>query len=147
MWKHYVHIYVFFLPRNTMCWQSVGRHVYMCAWVCLRVDGWAGRARPWIRVQTNWVINESDRAAVMGPTPKLLMHADQHWQPFVLEKWGSCHRDEETVFILKWKKVSLSFSLSFVFASFASSWFHTHANTFVLWIWAQQGSNQGEVGC
>lgn len=64
------------------------RRADLCVWLCVRVcvDGWAGRARPWIRVQTNWVINESDTGAVMGPTPKLLMHADQHWQPFVLEK-------------------------------------------------------------
>lgn len=61
--------------------------VYMSACVSLCVfDEWAGGARPQIRVQTNWVINESDRGAVMGPTPKLLMHADQHQQPFVLEK-------------------------------------------------------------
>lgn len=54
----------------------------VCECVCM-FDGWAGRARLRIRVQTNWVINESDRGAVMGPTPKLLMHADQHQQPFV----------------------------------------------------------------
>lgn len=72
--------------------QCPGRHGADSQWadvcvVCLCVfDGWAGRARLQIRVQTNWVINESDGRAVMGPTPKLLMHADQHRQPFVLEK-------------------------------------------------------------
>lgn len=63
------------------------RHTDVCVCVrvdlCVSVDGWAGRARPRIRVQTNWVIYESDRGAVMGPTLRLLMHADRYWQPFV----------------------------------------------------------------
>lgn len=57
--------------------------VCVCVDLCVSVDRWAGRARPRIRVQTNWVINESDRGAVMGPTLRLLMHADRYWQPFV----------------------------------------------------------------
>lgn len=118
--------------------------VYMWARVCLcAFDGWAGRARPRIRVQTNWVINESNRGAVMGPTPRPLMHADQQRQPFVLEKWGSCHWDEETAFILKRRKgLSLSFPLPpTLFLA------RTHKNTLALWIWAQWGTNQGDVGC
>lgn len=46
----------------------------------------AAGTRPQIRVQTNGVINESDTAAVMGPTPQPLMHADLLRQTFVSEK-------------------------------------------------------------
>lgn len=56
------------MSAKTRCWQLVGRHVYVSARVCVCMsDGWAGRARAQIRVQTNWVINESNRGVVMGP--------------------------------------------------------------------------------
>ena len=107
-------------------------NVYVCFWMRLCVDRLVGRARPRIRVQTNCVINESDRGVVMGPAPKLLMHADQYRQPFVLEKRGSCQWHEETMFILKRQKVSLftssvSPTWSFSLSLFLSS--HTHTET------------------
>lgn len=40
-----------------------------CTLVCVWLpgfDGWAGTARPWIRVQTNWLINDSHTTVVMG---------------------------------------------------------------------------------
>ena len=49
-------------------------------------DGWLGRARPRIRVQTNWVINERGRGAVMGPAPRPVMHAEGSRRQFVMEK-------------------------------------------------------------
>lgn len=126
VWK-YVCVWV---SRKARWWQSVGRRVCICEPECVCMfDGWAGRARPRIRVQTNWVINENDRGAVMGPTPKLLMHADQHWQPFVLEKWGCCHWDEETMFILERRKVSPSLFPFLLSLSLALSASHTQKRT------------------
>lgn len=60
---------------------GVGRAAGRC--VC---DGWSGQARPQIRVQTNSVINEPARAAVLRLAPHAVMHAEGSRRQFVMEK-------------------------------------------------------------
>lgn len=76
------------------------RCVYMSAPVCMYMyDWWADRKRPQIRAQTNWVINESDGGAAMGPTLPIswCMPTSGYGHLYSRNK-ENCQRGEETMF-------------------------------------------------